>query len=223
MTFFEKVLNREELALLGENLAAAEKVVKVRGRFGISAGHNSVEEMLQQIQRTYRRLDSLQTGLEEPSYTPAEEWITDNFVTIQNKAEELSEKLQGCISVKLPFVAEDGRKLPRVEVMARELVSHTDGAVTEGAVTSFLEGYGRVSGTVTSEHYIFPYVLQRELLRRIARVCHMIEEEDRQRLQAVKVFNAAKQYLDTKSTIKALNIWISDISEKAGGAGYYIR
>ena len=213
MTFFEKVLNREELALLGENLAAAEKVVKVRGRFGISAGHNSVEEMLQQIQKTYRRLDSLQTGPEEPSYTPAEEWITDNFVTVQNKAEELSGKLQSCVAVKLPFVTEDGRKLPRVEVMARELVSHTDGAVTEGAVTSFLEGYGRVSGTVTSEHYIFPYVLQRELLRRIAGICRMIEEEDRQKLQAVKVFNAAKQYLDTKSTIKALNIWLSDISE----------
>ena len=124
MTFFEKVLNREELALLGENLAAAEKVVKVRGRFGISAGHNSVEEMLQQIQKTYRRLDSLQTGPEEPSYTPAEEWITDNFVTVQNKAEELSGKLQSCVAVKLPFVTEDGRKLPRVEVMARELVSH---------------------------------------------------------------------------------------------------
>ena len=213
MTFFEKVLNREELALLGENLAAAEKVVKVRGRFGISARHNSVEEMLQQIQRTYNRLDNLQTGLEEPSYTPAEEWITDNFITIQNKAEELSENLQKCISVRLPFVTEDGRRISRAEVMARELVSHTDGAVTEGAVTSFLEGYGRVSGTVTSELYILPYLLQREILRRIAKACRMIEDEDRQKLQAVKVFNVAKQYLDTKSTIKALNIWLSDISE----------
>ena len=213
MTFFEKVLNREELALLGENLAAAEKVVKVRGRFGVSAGHNSVEEMLQQIQKTYNRLDSLQTGLEEPSYTPAEEWITDNFITIQNKAEELSENLQKCVSVKLPFVIEDGRKLSRVEVMARELVSHTDGAVTESAVTSFLEGYGRVSGPVTSELTIFPYVIQREIVRRIAKACRMMEDEDRQRLQAVKVFNVAKQYLDTKSTIKALNMWLSDISE----------
>lgn len=213
MTFFEKVLNQEELTLLGENLAAAEKVVKARGRFSSAVAHHNIEELLQQIRKTYNRLDKLETDTEEASCTPAEEWIMDNFISIQNKAEELADNLQTRSSVKLPFVSEDNRSLPRVEVMARELVNHTDGAVTEKAVTAFLEGYGRVSGPCTNELYIFPYVLQRELLRRIMKACRMIEHENRERQQAVKVFNVARQYLDTRGTMKALNLWLSDISE----------
>lgn len=206
MTFFENALSEKDLCLLGENLAVAERVVKLRG----TVPHNSreIKSILQIIENTCKRINEKQG-----SRLPAEEWICDNQIFVEIKTEELMNNLESCCKIKLPLVEREGRRVPRISILARELANHTDGAVTHQALNAFLQGYCKISGLSTDELYMLKFYLQLAVLRRIATACMIMDFRADERKQALKVYNVLKQYLDSKSTDKALEMWLSDMSE----------
>lgn len=211
MTFFENALNEKDLCLLGENLAAAERVTKLRGK--VRDNSREIKSILQIIENTCSRINEERALKKDRRPLPGEEWICDNQVFVEIKAEELKHNLEARGKIKLPLVERDGKTLPRIAVLARELANHTDGAVTFGALTSFLQGYCKISGLSTDELYMLKFYLQLAVLRRIATACMIMDFRSGERRQALKVYNMLKQYLDSRSTDRALEMWLSDMSE----------
>ncbi|MBE7056667.1 MAG: hypothetical protein E7388_04415 [Ruminococcaceae bacterium] len=206
MTFFENPLTVNELARLGENLALAERVTKLRGK--VPENIREIKSILQIIKNTCGRINK-KGGVR----LPGEEWISDNQVSVEIKTQELMAGFVQNKSIKLPLVRSEGRLLPRVAILAREIANHTAGGVTYEAVTAFLEGYCKISGLSTDELYMFKYYLQLAVLRRIATACMIMDFRAEERGQALKVYGLLKQYLEGRGNCKALELWLSDIKE----------
>ncbi len=209
MTFFENALSETELIRLGENLAMWEKVVKRRGK--IPDYSREIHSISQIIESTCQQIIS------QKHIFPGEEWIRDNQFFTEIKIQELKKLFQDAKNVGLPLVRDDGRLIPRVAVLARELTNHSQGLVTYGKLKSFLGGYSKISGLSTDELYMLKPFLMLSVFRRIATACMILSGQREEHRLAIKVYEMLKQHLETGKRSKALEMWISKENDLTPG------
>ncbi len=106
---------------------------------------------------------------------PAAEWLLDNYYVIKEHVGLAHEHLPRRFSRELPALsggAADG--LPRIYQLATELISHVDGRVDTGNLSSFIAGYQRQTSLTVGELWAVPIMLRLALIENLRRVAQRI-------------------------------------------------
>ena len=113
-------------------------------------------------------------------YTPAAEWLLDNFYLIEEEIRTARRHLPRGYSRKLPRLAltaanGGGAGLPRVYDLALQAIAHGDGQVGRGTLTRFVAAYQSVQPLLIGELWAFPIMLRLALIENLRRVAVRVE------------------------------------------------
>ena len=111
----------------------------------------------------------------ERRFTPAAEWLLDNFYLIEEEIRTARRHLPRGYSRKLPRLALDpvngiGAGLPRVYDLALQAVAHGDGQLGRGPLSRFVAAYQTVQPLLLGELWAFPIMLRLALIENLRRV-----------------------------------------------------
>jgi len=102
---------------------------------------------------------------------PAGEWLLDNFHLIKEQIRTAKKHLPKGYSRELPRLSSGpSAGLPRVYDIALETISHGDGRVDEGSLSSFIAAYQQVTALKLGELWAIPIMLRLALIENLRRV-----------------------------------------------------
>ena len=148
------------------------------------------------------RLPLLETALEQGhtyfrevsaspvQFTTAAEWMLDNFILIQQSIHQVCEDLPSSYERQLPRLANDpGKGLPRVYVLAAEIVMDCAASLDSGHIRSAVETFQTVSPLTMGELWALPTMLRISLLELLAQAIAKItgQTKDKQAGQDMSV------------------------------------
>jgi cyclic beta-1,2-glucan synthetase len=103
--------------------------------------------------------------------TPAGEWLLDNFYLIEEHIRMAKRHLPKGYSRELPrLLTGPSAGLPRVYDIALETISHGDGRVDPGSLSSFVGAYQTVTPLKLGELWAIPIMLRLALIENLRRV-----------------------------------------------------
>ncbi|MEO7210240.1 MAG: hypothetical protein ABIY35_04775, partial [Chitinophagaceae bacterium] len=112
---------------------------------------------------------------EKRNITPASEWLLDNFYLIEEQISIGRKHLPKGYSQNLPILSNgNSAKLPRVYDIALEIISHSDGRVDIGNLTSFIESYQISTKLTLGELWAIPIMLRLALIENLRRIATRI-------------------------------------------------
>ena len=108
-------------------------------------------------------------------FTPAAEWLLDNFYLIEEEIRTARRHLPRGYSRELPRLAPvpmngSGAGLPRVYDLALQAIAHGDGQVGRGPLSRFVASYQSVKPLLLGELWAFPIMLRLALIENLRRV-----------------------------------------------------
>jgi len=137
------------------------------------------------LRKAYTRITTA-LAREGATATAAENWLLDNFYLIEQQIALVRRHLPKGYSRRLPKLYRGDRvDIPRVHELATELISHTDGRVDIGNISTFVSAYQSVSPLQIGELWAIPIMLQLALLRNLRYVVDSITAQRLEREQAV--------------------------------------
>ncbi|MEK7337175.1 MAG: glycosyltransferase family 2 protein, partial [Nitrospirota bacterium] len=102
--------------------------------------------------------------------TPAGEWLLDNFYLIEEQIRLAKRHLPKGYSRELPYLLNGASAgLPRVYDIALETISHGDGRVDPGSLSSFVAAYQTITGLTLGELWAIPIMLRLALIENLRR------------------------------------------------------
>ena len=102
---------------------------------------------------------------------PAGEWLLDNFYLIKEQIRTAKKHLPKGYSRELPRLSiGPSAGLPRVYDIALETISHGDGRVDQGSLSSFIAAYQQVTALKLGELWAIPIMLRLALIENLRRV-----------------------------------------------------
>ena len=112
---------------------------------------------------------------EKARMPPAAEWLLDNYYVIKEHIGLASEHLPRRFSRELPVLTTGpAHGLPRIYHLATELISHVDGRVDIGNLSSFIDGYQHTMSLTVGELWAVPIMLRLALIENLRRVAQRI-------------------------------------------------
>ena len=107
---------------------------------------------------------------------PSAEWLLDNFYVLEEQVKGLRQDLKKRDFRRLPVLTTGFMSgYARIVAISVELVSHTDGMISEEEITRFLHAY-QSGGTLTDrELWALPTVLRLALIENIRHLCETIQ------------------------------------------------
>jgi len=116
----------------------------------------------------------------ERRFSPAAEWLLDNFYLIEEEVRTARRHLPRGYSRKLPRLAlaaanGSGAGLPRVYDLALQAIAHGDGQVGRGTLSRFIAAYQSVQPLKLGELWAFPIMLRLALIENLRRVAARVE------------------------------------------------
>ncbi len=107
--------------------------------------------------------------------TPAGEWLLDNFYLIEEQIRTAKRHLPKGYSRELPRLLNGSTAgLPRVYDIALETISHGDGRVDPGSLSSFVAAYQTITGLTLGELWAIPIMLRLALIENLRRAATRI-------------------------------------------------
>ena len=107
--------------------------------------------------------------------TPAGEWLLDNFYLIEEQIRMAKRHLPKRYSRELPRLQNGpSAGLPRVYDIALETISHGDGRVDPGSLSSFVLAYQTITGLTLGELWAIPIMLRLALIENLRRAATRI-------------------------------------------------
>ena len=107
--------------------------------------------------------------------TPAGEWLLDNFYLIEEQIRIAKRHLPKGYSRELPRLLNGASAgLPRVYDIALETISHGDGRVDPGSLSSFVAAYQTVTDLTLGELWAIPIMLRLALIENLRRAATRI-------------------------------------------------
>ena len=107
--------------------------------------------------------------------TPAGEWLLDNFYLIEEQIRTAKRHLPKGYSRELPRLLNGSSAgLPRVYDIALETISHGDGRVDPGSLSSFVAAYQTITGLTLGELWAIPIMLRLALIENLRRAATRI-------------------------------------------------
>ncbi len=125
------------------------------------------------LTETYELLNTGEQAKE--SMSPAEIWLLDNFYLIEEQVLITRNHLPKSYSRELPRLRSGpSAGLPRVYDIVRELISHVEGRVDEGNLSSIVASYQKVISLKLGELWAIPIMLRLALIENLRRVATRI-------------------------------------------------
>ena len=107
--------------------------------------------------------------------TPAGEWLLDNFYLIEEQIRMANRHLPKGYSRELPRLLNGSSVgLPRVYDIALETISHGDGLVDPGSLSSFVAAYQTITDLTLGELWAIPIMLRLALIENLRRAATRI-------------------------------------------------
>ncbi|MBK5281883.1 MAG: hypothetical protein JJE16_07340, partial [Nitrospiraceae bacterium] len=107
--------------------------------------------------------------------TPAGEWLLDNFYLIEEQIRTATRHLPKGYSRELPCILNGSTAgLPRVYDIALETISHGDGRVDPGSLSSFVAAYQTITALTLGELWAIPIMLRLALIENLRRAATRI-------------------------------------------------
>ena len=189
----ETVLDKEQLKKYLANLAA-DNVIK-RNSSSSTYPIPRLKENCEYISLVYTLLNEhLKIGL--PIH-PAGEWILDNYYIIEKTVKTITKDLSLKKYVKFPGIEESG--FARIYVLANEIVSNTDGKITEKDLKEYIEAYQTQKELYMEEFWNIGTFLQISIIEKIRNICEKIFVSQSQKY---KVENIVQRLIENKNKKK---------------------
>jgi cyclic beta-1,2-glucan synthetase len=171
----------EHLAARARALAEFSAVVP-----GPSAGHPLLRRFVENGRRLLYAYQQISQAVRlQETITPDAEWLLDNFHIISDTLEEIRHDLPRGYYRELPKLAATPLAgLPRVYLIALELLAHTDSALDETNIMRFVQAYQSVSPLTIGELWAVPIMLRLGLLENLRRLAEQMLEAWGHRRQA---------------------------------------
>jgi cellobiose phosphorylase len=201
-----ELLSRDQMRQHGRALADSHKVAEKRVPEQLLARLTENEGVLVEI-------CSLLTSAVKANrrVAPAGEWLLDNFYLIKEQIRTAKKHLPKGYSRELPrLLGGSSAGLPRVYDIALETISHGDGRVDEGSLSSFIAAYQQVTALKLGELWAIPIMLRLALIENLRRVGTRVAADRLDR-------NLADSWADKMTTIaekdpKSLIMVIADMA-----------
>ncbi len=139
---------------------------------------DKLKEEYRAIRKTYFLLN--ESVAKDVSIPPSGEWLLDNFYLIEEQYHFCMNDLTIQKYQKLPSVQGEAR----IFILARELVSFTDGNISEEVIQKFFLSYQSKRSLSMEEIAIFPLMLKIALLHHIYEISLHIQKEQLEKFKA---------------------------------------
>ena len=159
-----------QLEQLGHNLARRHGAIRP-GKADVLLPRLRQNEGV--LRSTYRLVTaSIREG---HKVTPAGEWLLDNFHVIEEQIRTAKSHLPRRYSHELPVIDDiEWKTKPRVFIIARELINHTDGRLDIAALRSIVTAYQEHAPLRLGEIWAFPIMLRLGLIDNLRQIAESI-------------------------------------------------
>jgi cyclic beta-1,2-glucan glucanotransferase len=163
-----ELLDLTRLQALGRSLAGELLILQPRSSLWSRTEHlrrlNQHSRVLGQVYRTVA--DDVHRG---ETVSPSSEWLLDNFHLIANEVRSVHHDLPRGYYRRLPKVVSPALAgAARIEVMANELIRHSDGRLDAERLRGFVLAFQSVSSLTIGELWAWPSVLKAALVGHVA-------------------------------------------------------
>lgn len=176
-------LNREEL------LNHAIEIAQSHSQITMGPGKRT---LLKRVKQNSEVIQSAYHAINEYAEThkdvvPAAEWFLDNYYVFSDLKKNIKKNLPRRFERELPSLGGEGQKeVPRVYILMRELVEHTDSQVNGDILKDYVNAYQKVQPLSSGELWALPIMLNMILLENIRRLSEQILniQEERKKAEA---------------------------------------
>ena len=179
-----ELFSADQMALHGKRLAATHALSRVSLPDRLLARLASNERVLSDLSKQLAA-----TPDAERRFTPAAEWLLDNFYLIEQEVRTARRHLPRGYSRQLPRLSQEpvngtAAGLPRVYDLAQQAIAHGDGQVGRGPLSRFVAAYQSVRPLLLGELWAFPVMLRLALIENLRRVAARVATAHAQRATA---------------------------------------
>lgn len=150
------------------------------------------------LQENFRFITKVYTAAAEDlrnkrQMIPAEEWLLDNYYIIEEQVKEILITIKQTNFRDLPVLCYGNlRGNPRIYALVLEVISHTDGSLTEPALVKFISSYQEETPLSIGEIWSLSLMVRIALIEKIRHLCTSLETTRNQWRQAERFLSKTK-------------------------------
>ncbi|WP_254446308.1 GH36-type glycosyl hydrolase domain-containing protein [Pantoea sp. CCBC3-3-1] len=173
-----EIFSADQMAIYGEKLAGSHQLSHGKTVWHLSGRLNEDERLLTQSAE-------ILSGGDKKSLTPAGLWLLDNFYLIEEQIRLVRQLLPAKFGKGLPVLLDSGQLL-RIQVIAQEMVRHSDGRLESNVLWALIASYQRVTPLLLGELWALPAMLRLALIDNLARIATEVAVAHQERMKAEK-------------------------------------
>lgn len=173
----------------------------------------SLDKNYDEIIRSYEYINRELDGKRE--LVPAAEWLLDNVYLIEKEYKDIKYITSRDYFKNLPFI-DDGimKGYPRIYSIAEEIISHSDGRISEDEIETFISEYQKNTILLTGELWALPIMLRIVIIHNInkvvSRILFSVKEKSKGEKLAERIIYAVSSG-HIEDELKS--IYVSDFNE----------
>jgi len=154
---------------------------------------NCKKKLISNLDRSYEKIlkgyeNVYKEGKNKREVVPAAEWLLDNLYLVEKEYKSIKHNMPKTYYNDLPVIYKGVMKgYPRVYHIAIEIVSHTDGRIDEGVITTFIRAYQKNTLLTTGELWAVPIMLRIALIQNISKITEKIVKAEQDKKEAEHV------------------------------------
>ena len=180
----DRRLHMQDAALSGGDLETHAK--KTALEHAVSTRRSNPNWPLPRLVDNYELVMDVYKSLNEDlrkkkNVPPAAEWLLDNFYVLEEQVKGLRRDLRKKTFMRLPVLTTGSMMgFARIVAISVELVSHTDGQITEEEIAHFLEAYQTGGKLTDREIWALPLALRLALIEKLRHLCENVKRTQAQ-------------------------------------------
>lgn len=181
--------------------ALEKHAVEISGYYSEAKQTNCKRKLISSLDRSYEKVLKAHQSLDRDvrnngDIVPAAEWLLDNIYLIEKEYKHIKHNMPESYYKNLPVIHRGIMKgYPRVYHIAVEIVSHSDGVISQDTIETFVNSYQRNSVLASGELWALPIMLRIALIQNISKVSEKIlfAQVEKKRGEAIadKIINAS--------------------------------
>ncbi|MBM7581618.1 cellobiose phosphorylase [Caldicoprobacter guelmensis] len=168
--------NVEEIRQRAKEIAENHKIRK-----GAALSRNAFPRIDEDIEVLFKAYKVTNEVVKKKGYiVPAAEWLLDNFYMIEEQIKDIKHSLsQECYSELPVLEAGKYKGLPRVYALVEEMLSYTDGCLSDDDIKAFIIGYQSIAPLTSRELWVIPIMIRIALIKKIRSISvHIVESQN---------------------------------------------
>lgn len=167
----------EDVPNIYVNKESLEKhAVEISAYYSEIRNTNCKRKLISSLDKSYKEILKVHEYLDKDvrnknDIVPAAEWLLDNLYLIEKEYKHIKHNMPESYYKNLPVINKGIMKgYPRVYHIAVEIVSHTDGVITEDTIETFLNAYQKNAVLTSGELWALPIMIRIALIQNISKV-----------------------------------------------------